>query len=119
MARHFESQLCQRCGRGFMSTSTYQDFLSRRGAKVVVPVLCPTCFLKAGPLPKQQGEVKWFSRHKHYGFIVTQDGDEVFFHEQQLLTSTGCQPEEGQLVRFHVHYPRKGPEALNVELVTE
>jgi CspA family cold shock protein len=100
-----------------MCTTTYRDFLARRGARVVRPVLCPTCFLKAGPLPKQEGEVKWFNPRKHYGFIVTTEGDEVFFHERQILPSAQHAPEEGQTVRFHLHYPRKGPEALNVEVL--
>lgn len=37
---------CQRCGRGFLLTTTYCDWLARRGTQVVVPMLCPTCFLK-------------------------------------------------------------------------
>ena len=41
--------VCQRCGRGLILTSTYRAWLARRGAKAVVPVLCPTCFLRKGP----------------------------------------------------------------------
>ncbi len=119
MVERFPSRLCHRCGRGFMSTTTYQDFLARRGARVVVPVLCPTCFLKRGPLPKQEGEVKWFSPRKHYGFIVTSAGDEVFFHQRQLVATPGQAPQQGQAVRFHLHYAHRGPEALNVELLAE
>jgi CspA family cold shock protein len=119
MAEHFHSRLCQRCGRGFIFTPTYHDFLARRGAKVVVPVLCPTCFIKTGPLPKERGEVKWFSQRKHYGFIVTGEGVEVFFHARQIFHGAEQPPEEGQPVRFHLHYPRKGPEALNVELLRD
>lgn len=33
-----QAVVCQRCGRGFVLTSTYRDFLQRRGVKVVVPV---------------------------------------------------------------------------------
>jgi CspA family cold shock protein len=88
---------------------------ARRGAKAVVPVLCPTCFLKKGPLPKERGKVKWFSPRKHYGFIVTEQGDEVFFHQRQLLTDDR-EAHEGEAARFHVRGTPKGPEALNVEL---
>jgi len=80
-------------------------------------VLCTTCFLKGGPLPKRRGKVKWFSPHKHYGFITTGEGEEVFFHQHQLLG--GKEVREGQMARFHVRYSVKGPEALNVELVEE
>ena len=82
-----------------------------------VPVVCMTCFLKAGPLPKQQGEVKWFNPRKRYGFIVTQEGRDVFVHQQQILEGHGNEPHEGQAVRFHLHHSVKGPEALNVELI--
>jgi CspA family cold shock protein len=111
--------VCQRCGRGFVLTSTYRDFLARRGAKVVKPVRCPTCFLKAGPVPKQRGKVKWFNPRRHYGFIITGEGEEVFFHQQQILGGNGDEAREGQTARFHMRYSAKGPEALNVELVEE
>jgi CspA family cold shock protein len=82
----------------------------------VEPVLCPNCFLKKGPLPKERGKVKWFNPHKHYGFIVTEEGEEVFFHQRQMLEGTADETQEGQTARFHVRYAAKGPEALNVEL---
>jgi CspA family cold shock protein len=107
---------CQRCGRGFVLTATYRDWLARRGAQVVVPVLCPTCYLKDGPLPKQHGTVKWFDPHRHYGFIVAGEGEEIFFHQRQILRGRPNDACEGQEVRFHMRYSPKGPEALNVEL---
>jgi len=117
MSNQHEAAICQRCGRGFMLTATYRNLLDRRGAKVVTPVLCTTCFLKDGPLPKQRGRVKWFSPRKHYGFIVTAKGEEVFFHQHQLLGDN--EVHKGQTALFHVRYSVKGPEALNVELVEE
>jgi len=108
--------VCQRCGRGFVLTATYRDFLVRWGRRLIVPVLCPTCFLGAGPLPKEEGTVKWFSRRKHYGFISVAEDEEIFFHQQQLLAAADGVPEEGQAARFHRRYSPKGPEALNVEI---
>ena len=108
--------LCQRCGRGFVLTATYHDFLLRWGRQLVVPVLCPTCFLGTGPLPKEEGKVKWFSPRKHYGFIAAEDVGDVFFHQQQLLKEVEGVPQEGQSVRFHMRHSPKGPEALNVEI---
>ena len=119
MVHQMQSVVCHRCGTGFVLTSSYTDLLARRGAKVVVPLLCPTCFLTQGPLPKHRGEVKWFSPRRHYGFIVSEEGEEAFFHEEQLLGNSSEAPEQGQEVRFHLHYPIKGPEALNVELVAD
>lgn len=116
MSDQIQMTVCQRCGRGFILTSTYRDWLARRGAKTVLPVLCPTCFLRKGPLPKQRGKVKWFDSRKHYGFIIAEEGKEVFFHQRQVLGGNGEEAHEGQTVRFHVRYSTKGPEALNVEL---
>jgi CspA family cold shock protein len=108
--------VCERCGRGFVLTATYQAFLLRWGRPVIVPVLCPTCFLGAGPLPKAEGTVKWFSPRKHYGFITIEEDRDVFFHQQQLLEEINGAPHKGQAVRFHVRHSPKGPEALNVEI---
>ena len=102
-----------------MLTPSYRDFLARRGAKVSLPMLCVNCFLKTGPLPKQHGKVKWFNPRKHYGFIVTGEGQEIFFHQSELVEDQGNTPHEGQGIRFHVRHSVKGPEALNVELVEE
>jgi CspA family cold shock protein len=100
-----------------MLTDTYLDLLERRDARVVVPVLCPTCFLKDKPFPKQRGVVKWFSPRRGYGFVIIDSGEEAFFHQEQLLEHSDQTLRQGQTVRFHLHYPPKGPEALNVELV--
>jgi CspA family cold shock protein len=108
--------VCQRCGRGFVLTATYHDFLLRWGRHVIVPVLCPTCFLATGPLPKQEGRVKWFSPRKHYGFITTGEDTDVFFHQQQILEKIKSVPQKGQSARFHMRRSPKGPEALNVEI---
>lgn len=116
MKGQLEVIVCQRCGRGFVETATYRGFLTRWGRELVVPVLCPTCFLGAGPLPKEEGQVKWFSQRKHYGFITVGEDRDVFFHQQQLLDEAGDAPQEGQSARFHMRYSSKGPEALNVEI---
>ena len=108
---------CQRCGRGFLLVSTYIDWLARRGIRVVQPIVCPTCFKADGPLPKQGGEVKWFSPRKHYGFIIANQGAEIFFHQRQIMEDDCRKARQGRKVKFHVHDTAKGPEALNVELV--
>lgn len=115
MSDELEIAVCQRCGRGFVLTDTYRDYLARWGRQVIVPVLCPTCFLGAGPVAKEQGEVKRFSARKRYGFIARGEED-IFFHRRQLVDGPEVSPREGQSARFHVRYSPKGPEALNVEI---
>lgn len=107
--------ICQRCGRGFVLTKTYRGFLARQGRDVITPVVCPSCFLKAGPLPKESGAVKWFSSRRNYGFIAMEEDQDIFFHRQQLLQAE-ADPQAGQRARFHMRYSAKGPEALNVEV---
>ena len=115
MTEKVDVRVCQRCGRGYVLTATYNDFLARWGRNVIVPVLCPTCFLEKGPLPKVKGRVKWFSARKHYGFLTLGEERDVFFHQEQLLAEADQSLREGQVVRFHLQNSPKGPEALNVE----
>ena len=107
---------CQRCGQGLIMTENYAQFLARYGVRVIAPVQCLNCYWKAGPVPKRRGKVKWFDTRKGYGFIVTGNDQEVFFHQNQLFGGNGTTPQEGQDAWFHVRYAVKGPEALNVEL---
>jgi cold shock CspA family protein len=67
-------------------------------------------------MPKQEGQIKWFSKRKRYGFIVTQE-QEIFFHQNQLIESESAELTKEQPVRFHTRYTSKGQEALNVELI--
>jgi cold shock CspA family protein len=119
MANQYQVVTCQQCGIGFMVTRNYRAFLERWDAQVIEPVQCLSCFLSAGPMPKQEGQVKWFNTRRKYGFIVSKNDQDVFFHQDQILRSHGAKPREGQSARFHVRYALKGPEALNVELVHE
>jgi CspA family cold shock protein len=116
MVNHRRAVACRRCGIGFVVTPSDLDSLRRWGARVIVPMLCVRCFRQKGPLPKQSGTVKWFDRRKRYGFITGEQGEDIYFHQGQLVGANGHRPREGQLARFHVRGAVKGPEALNVEL---
>jgi CspA family cold shock protein len=61
--------------------------------------------------------VKWFNPRKRYGFIVAEEGEEVFFHQRQILGGNEEEASEGQAVEFHVRDTLKGLEALNIELI--
>jgi CspA family cold shock protein len=111
--------VCERCGSSFILSANYRDWLARRGVKVIRPMLCPTCFMKVGPLPKQRGVVKWFNPSKHYGFISVEEGEDVYFHQRQVVESDDKETYEGQTAQFHMRYAEKGPQALNVELLGE
>jgi len=64
-----------------------------------------------------EGTVKWFNEKKGYGFISTQEGQDVFVHYSSILGSGFRTLYEGQRVRFEVETGDKGPQAVSVETV--
>jgi CspA family cold shock protein len=64
-------------------------------------------------MPK--GKVKWFNRERRYGFIIQEDGREIFFHQNDVVNKMVL--EEGQEVEFNVARGPKGPYAINVRPV--
>ena len=65
-------------------------------------------------MPK--GTVKWFSEAKGYGFITSEDGQDVFVHHS-ALRGDGKSLAEGDKVSFDVEKGPKGPKAVNVSKV--
>jgi CspA family cold shock protein len=62
----------------------------------------------------QQGKVKWFNSTKGFGFIIADDGTEVFVHHTAIQASGFRTLEEGQRVEFDVTSGPKGLKAENV-----
>ncbi len=63
------------------------------------------------------GTVKWFSAEKGYGFITTEDGQDIFAHFSQIVKDGFKTLEEGQAVTFDVVESDKGQQAENIEPV--
>jgi len=61
-----------------------------------------------------QGKVKWFNAQKGYGFITSDEGEDVFVHYSAIAGSGFRSLEEGQRVEFDVSPGRKGLQATNV-----
>lgn len=59
------------------------------------------------------GKVKWFDDERGFGFLVGQDGEEVFLHASALPTGTTT-VKPGTKVEFDVADGRKGKQALAV-----
>jgi len=60
------------------------------------------------------GTVKWFNNSKGYGFIVRDDGGDVFVHYSGIKGQGFRTLSEGQKVQFEVKQGPKGLQAENV-----
>ncbi len=60
------------------------------------------------------GTVKWFNAEKGYGFIVTDQGEEVFAHFSNIVEDGYKSLEEGQAVEFEIEVNDRGPQATNI-----
>jgi len=67
-----------------------------------------------------QGTVKWFNSRKGYGFITSEEGNDVFVHFSAIVgdESEFKSLNENDKVEFEVVEGQKGPQASNV-VVTE
>ncbi len=63
------------------------------------------------------GKVKWFNAEKGYGFITSDDGQDVFVHFSAIKTDGYKTLDEGQAVSFDVADGDRGPQASNVNKI--
>ncbi|MCH8199074.1 MAG: cold-shock protein [Chloroflexi bacterium] len=61
------------------------------------------------------GTVKWFNDTKGFGFIQSDDGQDVFVHQTAIISEGHRTLNEGQRVEFDVIRGDKGPKAENVK----
>ncbi|MGP6356378.1 cold-shock protein [Streptococcus dysgalactiae] len=61
-----------------------------------------------------QGTVKWFNAEKGFGFISTENGQDVFAHFSAIQTNGFKTLEEGQKVEFDVEEGQRGSQAVNI-----
>ncbi len=63
-----------------------------------------------------KGKVKWYNEIKGFGFIESENGDDIFVHRTGLNSSYGgLQPD--QEVVFEIKQGDKGLVAINVKSV--
>ncbi|MFP4697345.1 MAG: cold-shock protein [Eubacteriales bacterium] len=63
------------------------------------------------------GTVKWFDSSKGFGFITSEDEQDVFAHYSQIKANGFKTLEEGQKVSFDLAQGQKGPQAENIEVL--
>jgi len=69
----------------------------------------------AGDSPREQGKVKWFNVSKGFGFIIRDNGEEIFVHFRSIRGGGRRGLRDGQTVTFVVTDSDKGPQAEDVE----
>jgi len=62
-----------------------------------------------------RGKVKWYDKKKGHGLILLNGKGEVFMHQFAIK---GELPKQGDQVKFEIFQGRKGPEALDVRVVS-
>ncbi len=60
-----------------------------------------------------KGKVKWFNPLKVFGFIVCEDGKDIFFHQNDIAEGTALNEEDP--VEYEKEESEKGPKATNVK----
>jgi len=64
-----------------------------------------------------QGTVKWFNNKRGWGFIVKEDGQDIFVHYSAIKGDGFKSLTEGQLVQFEIEESSNGPAAADVEIL--
>ncbi|OYY34307.1 MAG: hypothetical protein B7Y07_08030 [Halothiobacillus sp. 24-54-40] len=79
------------------------------------PANAPTTALAEPLTPEREtGHVKWFNTEKGFGFIVRDNGEDLFVHFRAVGDGSTLQLVEGQKVEYHIGQGRKGPQAEQV-----
>jgi len=62
------------------------------------------------------GKVKWYDSEKGFGFLATEEGDEVFVHASALPAGLEAL-KPGSRVEFGIADGKRGPQALSIRLL--
>lgn len=60
------------------------------------------------------GSVKWFNNSKGFGFLVHENGEDVFVHYSSIVSDGFRSLKEGEKVRYRVSNTNKGLSAFDV-----
>ena len=64
-----------------------------------------------------EGTVKWFNDTKGFGFIESDDGQDVFVHQSEIQSDGYRSLTEGAKVQFELTQGDKGPKAVQVKQI--
>lgn len=66
-----------------------------------------------------KGTVKRIMRERGFGFILAEDGREIFFHRSELQNVDFNELKEGDHLEFSVTKGNKGPQATDIKKTSE
>lgn len=66
-----------------------------------------------------KGTVKQIMRERGFGFILAEDGREIFFHRSELQNVDFDKLEQGDHLEFTVTKGNKGPQAVDIKKTSE
>lgn len=67
-----------------------------------------------------KGVVKWFDSRKGYGFLTTDEEQDVFVHYSAIIAENDNDFKnlyEGDTVEFNITEGKKGPQATEVKII--
>lgn len=64
------------------------------------------------------GKIKWFNNEKGYGFIESNNGEDIFVHYSAIKQEGYKSLSEGQIVEYELLETEKGLQAINVKEVS-
>lgn len=67
---------------------------------------------------RETGTVKWFDPQKGYGFIVRDQGGDIFLHKSAIKGTDYHSLEKDQRVEYTVVQGERGPRAQDVVVLT-
>ncbi|MDG4868327.1 cold-shock protein [Guyparkeria sp. 1SP6A2] len=66
---------------------------------------------------RETGTVKWFNVDKGFGFIIRENGEDLFVHFRAINDGGSSRLDEGQKVEYQIGQGRKGPQAEEVVIL--
>jgi CspA family cold shock protein len=108
---------CQGCGKEYVFTVEKQRQMAERGLEVAIPDLCDACAQRIKYGGRFHGRIKWFNPEKGWGFIIQDDGSEIFVHRDGIpLADDGALPSlpDGLEVLYDTIDTPRGPQAVKV-----
>ena len=65
----------------------------------------------------ETGTIKWFDPSKGYGFLIRDNGGDLFVHLRSVKTEDRRKLRENTRVKFTVEETEKGPQAENIKII--